>query len=148
LSRRVQVGLAGIVILVVAGMVIIGRLSPENKVKGVVNHQLDLFNSGERDAVYATLTSGARQACPQATVQSRASGNIGLPGSEIELKGMQVRIEGGRAYVTGWVAVGGKLIFHVDDSDPLVYVNQRGVWLLDLNNRARAACASSSLGVS
>jgi len=146
MSRRVQAGLVGTVVLVVAGMVIAGRFSPENRVKGIVKRQLGLFNSGELDAAYATLTSEAQQACPEAAMQSRIPGDIGLPGSEIGLKGMQVRIEGDRAYVTGWVTVGGRLAFQVADSDPLVYVKQGSTWFLDLNTRVRAACTSADVG--
>lgn len=140
MNRRIEFLLGGFAVLVLGALLILGRTSEATKVKAEVNHQLDLWNTGDVDGLYATLTTDAQKICPLDLLESLASR---YPVGEVALKNMNVRIQGGRAFVTGSVTVGGRLVWRIDDTDPAIYVKTDSGWKFDSMIKASTACQTA-----
>ena len=136
--------MGGFAALIVMALVVLGRPSEASKVKDEVNHQVDLWNAGDIDGLFATLTVNAQQACPLELLKSLASSVSPGPGTEVALKNMDVRVQGARAFVTGFVTVGGRLAGRIDDTDPAVYVKTDAGWRFDSMARVSSACQAAT----
>jgi len=140
MNRRVEFLLGGFAVLVVMALVLLGRTSEASKVKDEVSRQSALWNSGDVDGLFATLTASAQQTCPLDVLQSLSARAPLGSGGEVALKNVDVRVQGGRAFVTGFVTVGGRLVWRIDDTDPAVYVKTGNDWMFDSMEKASAAC--------
>ena len=141
MNRRVEFLLGGFAILVVLALIALGRTSDASRVMSVVDEQSAMWNAGNIDGLYATMTADARQVCSLELLTSLASRTSGGPGGEVALKNVNVRIEGGRAFVTGFVTVGGRLVWRIDDTDPAVYASTASGWKFDSMTKVSTACA-------
>jgi hypothetical protein len=144
LNRRIEFLLGGFAVLVVMALLVLGRTSEASKVKAVVNDQSAMWNTGDVDSLYATMTTNAQQACPLEMLRSLASRVSVGPGTEVALKNINVRVQGGRAFVTGFVTVGGRLAGQIDGTDPAVYVKTETGWKFDSMEKVTGLCATAS----
>lgn len=135
--------MGGFAVLVVMALLVLARTSEASKVKAVVNDQSAMWNAGNIDGLYATMTASAQQACPLATLKSLASRGSG---GEVALKNMNVRVQGARAFVTGFITVGGGLVGRIDDTDPAVYVKTDAGWKFDSMEQVTRICAAAAIG--
>lgn len=140
--------MGGFAVLVVLAIVMAGRFSEANKVKSAVKHQLELWNAGEIDALYATFTSAGQQICPIDAVKKLVTSPPADTGTQVAVNSMGIRIQGDHAYLTGFVTVGGRLAGQIDDSNPAVYLKTDDGWKLDSMERAKNLCGSASGGTS
>jgi len=103
-----------------------------------------MWNAGNVDDLYATMTANAQKVCSLEMLTSLASRASGVPGSEVALKNVDVRIQGARAFVTGFITVGGQLVGQIDAADPVVYVKTEAGWKFDSLARATDLCRSAT----
>ena len=61
MNRRVEFLLGGFAILVVLALIALGRTSDASRVMSVVDEQSAMWNAGNIDGLYATMTADARQ---------------------------------------------------------------------------------------
>ncbi len=145
-TRLALWGIAGLVLVGVAGFLILRQLSPERQVKARVQEQVELWNASDLADLHETLSPAAGAACPVETlsglVDRLRKTVLAIP--EVEIDDLQVTVEGGRALVTGEVVAGGQSVYSITDSDPLVYAHSGDDWFLDSSQAALDVCSGTT----
>lgn len=145
-TRLALWGIAGLVVLAIAGFLVLRQLSPEHQVKARVQEQVELWNSGDLEGLHATLSPTAQAACPLETLSGLVDGLrknvIAIPDAEID--GLQVTIGSDRALVTGEIVAGGQAVYAITESVPAVYVHTDDGWFFDSGQAVLDACAGTT----
>jgi hypothetical protein len=112
--------IGGLVLLVVA------RSSPKQQVRRLIDRQIKMAVAGRYGQLHATLTPRAKAAC--GTAHDFAADLQNVAGTDpnfwhlIDIRDIQIRIDGSRALVTYRITYNGRLVEQATLRDPDVYI--------------------------
>jgi hypothetical protein len=112
--------IGGLVLLVVA------RSSPKEQIRRLIDRQIKMAVAGRYGQLHATLTPRAKAACGNAHDFAAELQNIAGTDPDfwhlIDIRGLQIRVDGNRALVTYRITYNGRLVEQATLRDPDVYI--------------------------
>jgi hypothetical protein len=112
--------IGGLVLLVVA------RSSPKEQIRRLIDRQIKMAVAGRYGQLHATLTPRAKAACGNARDFAAELQNVAGTDPNfwhlIDIRDIQIRVDGNRAMVTYRITYNGRLVEQATPGDPDVYI--------------------------